>query len=133
VSVLGVIVKVYSYLFHLVLALSLAGLSLVAFSTGMHNLHLELLPWSGAALSWWLLGLGLAGIAVVGLAAMGVLRILFLLWTVAVVVMLIRGFVFTPYTIGGWEGLRLVLLLLAGAGLAAVGGWLQFRYAPARR
>jgi hypothetical protein len=127
------IVKIYSYVSHLLLALSLLGLSLVAFSTGMHNLRLDALPWSGLALSCWLLGLGLAGIVFVGLAAKGVLRILFLVWTVAVVVMMIRGFVFSPYTFDGWEGFCTILLLLAGACLAAVGGWLQFRYAPARR
>jgi hypothetical protein len=126
-------VKVYSYVFHLVLALFLTALALVAFSTGTHNLRLDMLPWSGVALSWWLLGLGLAGIVVVGLAAKGALRILFLVWTVAVVLMMIRGFAFSPYKFDGWEGFRMVLLLLAGACLAAVGGWLQFRYAPARR
>jgi hypothetical protein len=61
------------------------------------------------------------------------LRVLFLVWTVVVVALMIRGFFFSPYTFGGWEGLRMILLLVAGAGLAAVGGWLQFRYAPARR
>jgi hypothetical protein len=127
------VVKIYSYVFHLMLALSLTGLALVAFSTGMHNMRLDMLPWSGVALSWWLLGLGLAGIVCVALAVKGVLRILFLVWTVAVVVMMIRGYVFSPYTFGGWEGFRMIVLLLAGACLAAVGGWLQFRYAPARR
>ena len=60
-SVLGTIVKIYSYFFHLVLAFFLTGLSLMAFFTGMHNLRLDMLPWTGVALSWWLLGLGLAG------------------------------------------------------------------------
>lgn len=127
------IVKIYSYAFHLVMALFLTGLALMAFSTGMHNMRLDMLPWTGVALSWWLLGLGLAGIVFVALAVMGVLRILFLVWTVAVVVMMIRGYVFSPYTFGGWEGFRMIVLLLAGACLAAVGGWLQFRYARARR
>jgi hypothetical protein len=127
------IVKIYSYAFHLVLALFLTGLALMAFSTGMHNLRLDMMPWTGVALSWWLLGLGLAGLVFVALAVMGVLRILFLVWTVAVVALMIRGYVFSPYTFGGWEGFRMVVLLLAGACLAAVGGWLQFRYARAHR
>jgi hypothetical protein len=127
------IVKIYSYAFHLVLAFFLTGLALMAFFTGMHNMRLDMLPWTGAALSWWLLGLGLAGIVCVALAVMGVLRILFLLWTVAVVALMIRGYVFSPYTFGGWEGFRMIVLLLAGACLAAVGGWLQFRYARASR
>ena len=132
-SVIGMIVKIYSYLFHLVLAAFMTGLAVLAFSTGMHNLQLDMLPWSGMTLSWWLLGLGLAGLATIALAVLGTLRVLFLVWTVAVVALMIRGFFFSPYTFGGWEGLRMILLLVAGAGLAAVGGWLQFRYAPARR
>lgn len=127
------IVKIYSYAFHLVLALFMTGLAVLAFSTGTHNLRLDILPWSGMTLSWWLLGLGLAGLLAIALAVLGMLRVPFLVWTVVVAAMLFRGFFFSPYTFGGWEGLRMVLLLLAGAGLAAVGGWLQFRYAPAKR
>lgn len=130
-SVVGMIVKIYSYLFHLVLALFLTGLSVVAFATGMHNLRLEMLPWTGQTLTWWLLGLGIGGIVIVALAVKGVLRVLFLLWTVVVVVLMIRGYFFSSYIFDGWEGLRMTLLLLAGACLAAVGGWIQFRYAPA--
>jgi hypothetical protein len=127
------IIRIYSYVFHLVLALLLFGLAVVAFSTGMHNLRLDLLPWTGLTLSWWLLGLGLGGIILVGLAVWGVLRVLFLVWTVAVVALLIRGYVFSPYVFDGWEGFRLAVLFLAGACLAVIGGWLQFRYARARR
>ncbi len=130
-SVVGMIVKIYSYLFHLVLALFLVGLSVVAFGTGMHNLRLDMLPWTGQALSWWLLGLGVAGVAITALALKGVLRVLFLVWTVIVVVLMVRGFFFSSYIFGGWEGLRMTLLLVAGACLAAVGGWIQFRYTPA--
>ena len=127
------IVKLFSYAFHLVLALFMTGLAVLAFSTGTHNLRLDILPWSGMTLSWWLLGLGLAGLLAIALAVLGMLRVLFLVWTVVVVGMLVRGFFFSPYMFGGWEGLRMVLLFLAGAGLAAVGGWIQFRYAPAKR
>ena len=127
------IVKLYSYAFHLVLALFMTGLAVMAFSTGTHNLRLDILPWSGMTLSWWLLGLGLAGLLAIALAVLGTLRVLFLVWTVVVVGLLVRGFFFSPYVFGGWEGFRMVLLLLAGAGLAAIGGWIQFRYAPAKR
>ena len=132
-SVVGMIVKLFSYAFHLVLALFMTGLAVLAFSTGTHNLRLDFLPWTGMTLSWWLLGLGLAGLLAIALAVLGMLRVLFLVWTVVVVALMIRGFFFSPYTFGGWEGLQMVLLLVAGACLAAVGGWLQFRYAPVRR
>ncbi len=127
------IVKFYSYLYHLVLALFLLGLSLVAFLNGMHNLRLDMLPWTGATLTWWLLSLGLAGLIVIGLAVTRILRVLFLVWTVAVLALMIRGFFFSSYLFDGWTGFQWALLYVLGALLAAVGGWLQFREAPARR
>jgi len=133
VGVIGMIVKIFSYIYHLVLALFVVGLSLVAFLNSMHNLRLEMLPWTGVALTWWLLALGLAGIIATGLAVKGVLRVVFLVWTVVVLVLMVRGFFFSPYAFGGWEEFRTILLLVLGALLAVVGGWLQFRSAPARR
>lgn len=127
------IVKFYSYLYHLVLVLFLLGFSLVAFLNGMHNLRLDMLPWTGSALTWWLLYLGLAGLIIIGLAVMRILRVLFLLWTVAVLALMIRGFFFSSYLFDGWTGFKWALLYVVGALLAVVGGWLQFREAPVRR
>lgn len=131
-KVIGMIVKIYSYLYHLVLALLLAALATVAFATGLHNLRLEMLPWTGTALSWWLLSLGLAGVLCTALAVKGVLRAAFLVWTVAVLALMIRGFFFSPYRFAGWQGFWMILLLVFGALVAVLGGWLQFRSAPAK-
>ncbi len=127
------IVKLFSYLFHLVLALFLLGLSIVAFLNNAHNLRLEMLPWTGEALTWWLLGLGLAGLVIIALAVKGILRVVFLVWTVAVLALMIRGFYFSSFVFNGWTGFQLVLLLVLGALLSVVGGWLQFRQAPAKQ
>lgn len=127
------IVRIYGYVFHLLVALFLLGLSIVALSTGMHTLRLDVLPWSGTALTWWLFALGLTGIAITALAVKGILRVVFLVWSVAVLLMMIKGFVFSPHVFDGWADFRLTLLWIAGAGLAALGAWMQFRYRPNKR
>lgn len=132
-SVLAMIMKLFSYLFHFFLALGMLGLSMVAITSGNHNLRLDLFPWSGAALSYWLLGLGVAGIALVALALRGTLRILFLVWAVAALVMLTRGFFFSPMVFDGWAGFQWAMLVLLAALVAAVGAWFVFRTSPARR
>jgi hypothetical protein len=115
----------------LVLALR-CGSAAVAFLNGMHNMRLDMLPWTGMALSWWVLGLGLAGVIVTALAVTGVLRVLFLVWTVAVLGLMVRGYFFSPYRFDGWDGFCLILLFVFGALLAVAGGWIQFRDAPAK-
>lgn len=127
------IIRFFSFVFHFALAVILLGLSIVAFASGNHNLQLDWLPWSGPTQTYWLLGLGLGGILVLVLALKGVLRVLFLAWTVAALIMLARGFFFSPYVFDGWSGFQTALLVVLAALLAAVGGWLQFRAAPARR
>lgn len=127
------IVRIYGYVYHLLLALFLLGLSLIALGTGKHNLQLDVLPWSGAALTWWLFGLGLTGIAVTALAMKGILRVIFLVWSVGILAMMIKGFIFSPYVFDGWADFRWAMLWIAGAALAAMGAWLRFRYSPEGR
>lgn len=88
--------RVYSFLVHLPLVLFLIGASGVALLSGQHTLHLDLLPWEGAKLTWWMLGLGLAGLAAWILAALGRLGWLFGAWALAVPVVLVRGFFLSP-------------------------------------
>ena len=115
-SVLAMIMKLFSYLFHFFLALGMLGLSMVAITSGNHNLRL-----------------GVAGIALVALALRGTLRILFLVWAVAALVMLTRGFFFSPMVFDGWAGFQWAMLVLLAALVAAVGAWFVFRTSPARR
>lgn len=126
------IVKIFSYLFHLVLALFLVGMSMVSLSSGL-ALQLDMFPWQPGRLAVWLLILNLAGIATILLAVTGKIRVLFLFWSLAVLVVMVRGFFLGPYNFTGPLGFSWAIYLTLAAIVAAIGGWLQFRQASARR
>jgi hypothetical protein len=129
VGVIGAVVRIYSYIFHLLLSVFLLGLSFMAFTSG-YSLRLEMFPWDAEQPRYWLLALGIIGIAAVLLALKGVARVVFLVWAIAVFVMLAKGYVFSGYRFAGVNQFTQTLLLLAGALLACVGAWLQFRRSP---
>jgi hypothetical protein len=116
------LLRVFSYLFHTVLSLALLGLGLVAVRSGVTDMKIETLPWQGAELNHWLIGLGLLGIASVFLAVTGWLRLLFPLWAIYVLAMMVRGVFFSSTTtFSGREDFHNWLLLIAGALLATIG------------
>ena len=126
-SVIATILKIFSYLFHFALSLLLIAISVVAVMSATHNLKLGMLPWTGRALTSWLFGLGLIGLFSVVSAVIGRFRILFLAWTVFVVIMLVRGFFFTGYGFDGPSDFTRTLYLLAAAFAAMLGGIAQVR------
>jgi hypothetical protein len=123
----GLVLRFFSYLYHLAFSLFLLGLSIVAYTTGMHTLRLEMTPWSGETLSRWLMGLALFGLVAILLALRGKLKALFLLYAAFVAVMLIRGYFLQTYRFRGAEELRFASYLSAGALLALAGAWSAFR------
>ncbi len=128
----GVVLRLFSYLYHLAFALLLLGLSTVAFATGKHTLRLDMTPWSGKTLSWWLLGTSVAGLIALLLALRGKLRLLFPLYALFFSVMMIRGYFIQGYRFGGRDGLRFAMYLSLGGILALCGAWSAFRKKPAR-
>jgi hypothetical protein len=131
VAALKALMRVFSYLFHLLLTLFLLGISVVALSSGQ-PLQLEMLPWQGPTLTWWLLGGALAGLVSVILAICRRWRPLFFLWSFAVLAMMARGFFFSRYYFAGAPEFRGALYLTAGALIAAFGAWFQLRREPLR-
>jgi hypothetical protein len=129
---LEAIMRAYSYLFHTLLSLFFLGLGIVAVISGFHTLSLDLLPWSGRSLTYWLLGLGFAGLAAVYLAFKGVFRWVFLVWTVLIVVGLLWGYFLTPYYFGSAWGFAWAMVLLAGAALTVLGAYNRLRMRPPR-
>lgn len=119
--------RVFSFLFHLLLIASLLAASILAWFSG-HNLTLGMLPWQGEALTYWLFGSGLAGLLIALLAWKRILPVLFLLWNVAVLAMLVRGYFFTSYNFGpGGGSLSTALYLVLAALLAACGSAIHLR------
>jgi len=132
VAALKALTRIYSYLFHLgviVIMLALSGLALAA---GIPKLQLGMLPWSGPTLITVLLLGGLAGLVSLILAWRGSLRFLFLLWSLAVAAILIKGYIFSNYRFEtpGWGNAK---YLIVGSLLAIPGAWLQFRRQVERR
>jgi uncharacterized membrane protein len=123
--------RVFSYLFHGLLTLFLLALSVVALSSGQ-SLQLEMLPWQGQTLTWWLLSAALVGLLSVILAIFRKWRLLFFLWSLAVLGMMARGFFFSRYYFAGPPEFYRALCLTAGALIAVFGAWFQARREPLR-
>ena len=124
---LGAILRGYSYIYHLSISVVLLALALIACASGNFNLKQEMLPWTGIELFYWMLGLGLAGTLSVILAFVGKIRVLFLIWAVAVVIGLTRGFLFGGMRFENADSFRNSLLFLAAGLIALLGAWSAFR------
>ncbi len=120
--------RLYSYVFHGLLSLAMILIALVSWFGGSHSLNLLLLPWQDEALRWLLLSSGLVGLVIVWLATRDFVPILFLLWSLLILVVLARGFFlgWVHYLRGPYP-LSWALLLSLGALLAVVGGWIHYR------
>jgi hypothetical protein len=118
------LLRVFCYLFHTILSLALLGLGVVAIHSNIAHIKLETLPWEGADLNHWLIGLGLAGLLCVILAVTGKIRFLLPLWSIVVLGMLVRGVLFnSAVSFSGREDFHNWLLLIAGALLAMIGSF----------
>jgi hypothetical protein len=116
-TAIGWLLRLYSYLFHLILSLFLIGISIVAISSGK-ALTLKMLPWEGPGLNHWTLALGICGVICVFLAVTGIFRWIFPLWTLLAFSMLLRGFFLTTYDFAGASSFRNAVWLTVGAFLA---------------
>ena len=121
-AALRALVRYFSYLFHLLLALFLIGVSGLAWGSGSQSLHLGMLPWTGPTLIRVVFFASVLGLISVILAVRGTWRFLFFLWCLAVMVLLIRGYAFTGYHFSPGEAPKAGWLVL-GSVIALFGGW----------
>ena len=131
-ALFALILRVFSYLYHLVLCLFLLGVSTVAISSS-NVLKMPMLPWSGAELNYWLLWGSLAGLVSLILAITGIFRFLFPLWALIVLVLMVNGFLIKPYTFEGTTSFYSVLALIGAALLAFLGSLTLLRPRRPRR
>ena len=124
---LGAILRGYSYIYHLSISVGLLALALIACASDNFNLKQDLLPWTGMELFYWMAGLGLAGLFSVILCFLGKLRVLFLIWAIAVVIGLTRGFIFSGMRFENADSFRNSLLFLGAGLIALLGAWSAFR------
>jgi hypothetical protein len=121
VQVIGLVMKIYSYLFHLALALAMMALATVAWLSD-HPLNINVLPWQGDTLTAVLFFAGLAGLLVTALAVKRIFPALFVLWNVVVLFMLVKGYFFSSYTFGPTSISISTALYFVLAALLAFGG-----------
>ncbi len=122
-----------SYLFHGLLCLILLAMSSLAIAGGAQTLQLGMLPWTGSTLLYTLLFGSLAGLATVILAIKGKWRPLFFVWSLAVALLLLKGYIFSGYRFAPGE-FRTAMYLIVGSVIALIGSWLaMWKKAGARR
>lgn len=125
------LLRLFSYLFHGLLALFLIAVSGFALASGAPSLRLDMLPWTGSTLAYVVFFGAVAGLVIVLLALGSKWRILFLLWSLAVTVLLIRGYIFSGYHFQAGS-VSIAICLTAGSLLAVLGAWFQLFRRPKR-
>jgi hypothetical protein len=118
--VIGFLLRLYSYLFHLLVCLFLLGIALVA-STSHQPLNLGMLPFAPEHMLRTVFILALVGLLSTVLAMTRILRILFPVWAALVLYWLVRGFLFSSYSFPNAVAFKNALWLILGALLALVG------------
>lgn|GEM_PF-431320 len=127
-KVVSFVIRIYSLLFHLVVSLFLLGLAIVASSSSGAELKLGMTPWEGSSLVTALYALGLIGLVIVALTFRGILRFLFLIWSLVVLYLLVNGyFLNTTYRFGGEDEFRFAIYLSLGAFVAFLGSILLLK------
>lgn len=122
------ILRFFAYLFQLAVSLCLLALTVVVFASDTHTLQLPMFPWSGMSLSWWLLGLSIAGLSITVLAIIGWFRFLFVLWSLYILWVAIYWIFISPHArFGGRESFIQVLAIAAGALIAFLASLTGFR------
>jgi hypothetical protein len=124
--------RFFSYIYHVPLSLFLFGLGLVGWMSPSAALRVPWFAWEGDHAKVLMAG-GAFGLFAVLLAITGKCRPLFALWTLAVVVMFVRGFFWGPYAYSGADEFKQVLWLFAGAVLAFLASLTGLRKSPDRR
>ena len=131
-DVLKALLRFLSYLYHGLLCLILVAMSGLAIVAGAPSLHLEMLPWTGSTLLYAMFFGGLFGLATVILAIKGSLRPLFFLWSLVVVILLVKGYLLSSYHFSPGEFSK-VLYLIVGSFIALIGSWLQMTAKASKR
>jgi hypothetical protein len=122
---LKTIMRIFSYLYHLVLVLFLLAVGAIAMFSANKTLQMPVLPWRDPELTYWLFFGSLVGLISLALAVTGKFRLLFRLWTVAVLGLMVYGFFVSGYYLGDF--FRYAVLLTLGALIAALGSWTRIK------
>src|SRR5215510_9113577 len=125
-TMLTTLLRLVSYLFHLPIALFFFALGCFALLQGV-DLNLDMLPWSGSRLTWWIFGLSLFGLLSLALAILRKVRFLFGIYSLIVFGLVVYGVFLSRYRFDGSAGFRNGILLCLLALVAALGAILPSR------
>jgi len=122
-GVIKALLRLFSYLFGAAVSLFALATSVLALRSG-GELNLGFLPWTAKPLSYWLIGLALAGLLTLLLAISGSTRWLFFLWSLGVFVLLFKGMFLSLYRFtGGAVSFKAGMWLIGGMLLTAIGSF----------
>ncbi len=120
-TVFGFLLRLYSYLFNLILCLFLLGVGLIA--NASHTIpKFGMLPFADENMNRGVITLAIVGLVCTLLAATGIFRYLFPIWTAIVLFLMVKGFIFSHYTFANEAAFKVAMWLTFGALLAFVGG-----------
>jgi len=121
----------FSYLFHLAFGLFWLGTAALALIFVPRALQVKMLPWEGVPLDSAILAAALFGVTAAWWAITDRRRMPFFVWSLALAVFLVKGFLFGGSRFAPGEA-ALAAELMAASWLALAGAWLTLRQ-PARR
>jgi hypothetical protein len=114
------LLKFYAYLFHWALSTFLIGMAILAASSHQ-MLRLDMLPFEQPVLISRISLMSLIGFISIFLALLRIFQIVFPLWSLALLVLFVWGFFFTPYSFKGPIGFGGALLLIVMTIMAFIG------------
>lgn len=121
------LLRVYCYLFTIAASVAYLALGLIAKISGT-ELSLDNMPWKGAVLADWLLGLAALGIiGVISAMTGGKLRFLLIVFCAAVVFVTVKGNFLSTHSFSGADDFERVVALSAGSVVALLASLLQLK------
>ncbi|MBI3208435.1 MAG: hypothetical protein HYZ37_05985 [Candidatus Solibacter usitatus] len=115
------LLRFFAYLLHLPIAIFAAALGLFGWLDGAANMTIDFLPWSGKALAYWLLGVGIAGVLSALLAICGKTRALFAVYAAVVFCLTVNGVFFSGHKYSGSSDFRWTLVFALCTLIALIG------------
>ena len=115
------LLRVFSYIFLALHSFVALALSAVIVASPHNRVRIGWLPWEGESLGAVLAVFGLVGLILVFLAVIGRARILLTFFALISLLILIRGFFFTPWHFGSHEDFQNTFHFVLGFLLAFIG------------
>lgn len=123
-EVVKALMRFLSYVYHGLLCLILLAMSGLAMAAGSHSLNLQMLPAWASGSTLVLFGCALLGLITVILAIKGTMRPLFFLWSLLVLIFLVKGYFLSGYHFAP-DGVNTALYLIGGSLIAVIGSWFR--------